>query len=87
MLYPVLRQDKAFVKEASSDALVFAALFSLELSRSFLLEYLNPDRLLLFLVSLDRINPPPSFICSIISCEPEAIQDMSLIDERPLICS
>jgi hypothetical protein len=32
-------------------------------------------------------NPPPSFICSKISSELEALQDMSLIDERPLICS
>jgi hypothetical protein len=73
--------------DASSDALVFAALFNLERSRSFLLEYLNPDHLLFFLVSLEGINPPPSFICSKISCELEAIQNMSLIDERPLICS
>jgi hypothetical protein len=45
--------------DASSEALVFAALFNLERSRSFLLKYLNLDLLLFFLASLDGINPPP----------------------------
>jgi hypothetical protein len=73
--------------DASSTALVFAALFNLERSRSFLLEYLNPDPLFFFLASLDGINPPPSFICSKISCELEAIQSMSLNHVRTLICT
>jgi hypothetical protein len=52
-----------------------------------LLEYLNPDPLFFFLASLDGIDLLPSFICSKISCELEAIQNVSLNQRRPLICS
>jgi hypothetical protein len=69
--------DKAFVVEASSEPLDFATLFNFERSRSFLLEYLNPEPLFLFLVSLDRIDPFPSFICSKQTCEHEALKDLS----------
>ena len=82
-----LGYDKAFVTDASSEALVFAGLCNLEHSRSFLLEYLNPDLLFFFLASLDEINPLPSFIYSKIFCEHEAIQNMSLNHERSFICS
>jgi hypothetical protein len=69
--------DKAFVTEASSGPLDFAALFNFERSRTFLLEYLNPEPLFLFLVSLDRIDPSPSFICSKQTCDHEALKDLS----------
>ena len=82
-----LGYDKAFITNASSEALVFATLFNLKRLRSFLLEYLNLDPLFFFLASLDGIDPPPSFIYSKISCTLEAIQNMSLNHERPLICS
>jgi hypothetical protein len=59
----VLGYDKAFLTEASSEPLALAILFSFERSRFFLLENLNPEPLLFFLVTVDGIDSSPSFIC------------------------
>jgi hypothetical protein len=64
-LVTALGNDKAFVTEASSDPPALAVfLFNLQQSRSFLLGYLKPDPLLLFLVSVDGIDSSPSLFCS-----------------------
>jgi hypothetical protein len=55
-----LEYNNLFVTEASSNNSALAvSLFALERSRCFLLEYLNPDPLLFFLVSVDGKTPLP----------------------------
>jgi hypothetical protein len=60
-----LEKVSAFITVENSDPPALAIFFdSLERSRAFLLEYLNPEPLFFFLVSVEGTDLPKSFICS-----------------------